>query len=118
MKRPNYLRLDYPVLSKDIRLKLEQYGFDIKEVYLALYRVFGDSDFDDDYYEIFEEKAKEYALEPRTPDYRDVLFLGRDLFIEVANGMRIPLQEHLNRAFKIDDILLETTSIFLVIADE
>lgn len=118
MKRPNFLRLDHPVLSKDTRVKLEKYGFDMKEVYLALYRIFSDADLDDDYYEIFEEKAKEYALEPRTHDYRDVLFLGRDLFIEVTNSMRTPLQAHLNRAFSITGIQIEPTSIYLIIADE
>jgi hypothetical protein len=115
MKRPNYIRLDYPVLSKKIRQDLEKYEFDMKKVYLALYRIFTDSDFDDDYYEIFEDKAKEYALEPRTHDYRDVLFLGRDLFIEVTNSMRIPLQTHLHRTFTIDDVLLEPTTLYLIV---
>lgn len=118
MKRPNYLRIDHPVVSKETRLKLAKYGFDMKEVYLALYRIFSDNDLDDDYYDIFERKAKEYGLIPGTHDYRDVLFLGRDLYIDVGNSMRIPLQEHLQRTFAIDDILIEPTSIFLVIPDE
>ncbi len=115
MTRPNYLRLDYPDISRETRDKLTKYNFDMKEVYLGLYRLCVDSELDDDFYDIFERKAKEFNLEPNTHDYRDVLFLARDLCLEVMGMMRMTLRMHLERVDLIEDVILEPACLYLVI---
>lgn len=112
-KRPKYLILDYPWLPKELRVRMEKYDLDMKEVYLKLFRAYLDCEFCDDYYNVFEEIAKKYGLLPGTHDYRDVLFLGRDIFIGVHNSMPLPIQAHLNRPYWVKDITLDSTSMFL-----
>lgn len=117
-KRPKYLVLGYPFLSKELRDKLEQYELDMHTVYLFLYRLINDESYCDEYYDIFENKAKEFGLMPGTPDYRDVLFVGRDLFREVVNGMHPPLQAHIDRVTYIKDVTLDKLSILLTLSDD